>query len=946
MIAMLWIAHKRLRGQPGLALLSAIGIALAVGLAISVPVFAQAVSRAIMEDELQTLSERVGRPALALRIYLLPSSRSPISSQQCLDMAASIAGAYEANLDIPVRSREVTIESVGMMLKTSAEDEFTPAGTLLGNAKVGLVTNIAEHMEIVSGEAMGEAPAGDALSVWMHEAWAMECGAIAGERYVLQPILNPQPIAIRIAGTWLPEDAHDPYWPADPNGNLRSVLLVTPEDYQARVEPHLGNQPVGSVSWAINLDELGFKPELAERYVRGFRRAEVEVRQWLPEARCDVSPLATLEAFLERRQPLTLLLFSFSVPIIGFLLYFLALVANIVVEGQRQATATMVSRGMGTGQMIEASLYEGLILLLAGTPLGVVTGLGIARLMGHTVSFMRFVGHNPLHVSLAGTSIPLILLTMAVTLLARLWPVFRRSRWSIIDYAREAARPPEGSTWLWLYIDLLIIVPTAYAYWQLKQQGTIAILGFKSSGDIFREPLLFLVPVLSMLAASLLAAQLFPLLMRLIDRLIAGRLGLVSCLTLRQLGRQGRQYQSSLLLIMASLSVGVFMASMAASLDRWLVDRTYYRLGADIVFRAEDVAAGQAAWTGASASGTLNAAELSIPWDQLLDIPAVRAGSTVGNYWAEVRVSDKEIVSGTFLALDRVTFPTVAAYRSDFSPAALGELMNRLASRPDGVLVSRGFLEASSRTVGDPLPLKVSADGTTKIELPATIVGVYDYFPTVYEERAPTLVGSLDHLLATAGGVATFDIWLKADLAAMEPEELSLALSRAMNYEVQYQDVRTLISAEQEKKERIGVYGTLSVGFLASLILSGVGLLIQYQKSLRERLFRFATLRAIGLSRRQVIGQVQLEYLLVLLAGVLAGVAIGVQASRLFIPYFRVSTPDGRLPLPPLLLLLDRQSIVAMVAAFAVVQVAAQTGLIRRAMQSQLFSVLRMGSQE
>ncbi len=55
----------------------------------------------------------------------------------------------------------------------------------------------------------------------------------------------------------------------------------------------------------------------------------------------------------------------------------------------------------------------------------------------------------------------------------------------------------------------------------------------------------------------------------------------------------------------------------------------------------------------------------------------------------------------------------------------------------------------------------------------------------------------------------------RPDLAQVAPEEFSQALNRAMNYVVDYKDVRTLVTAEQEKKERIGVYGTLTIGFLA-----------------------------------------------------------------------------------------------------------------------------------
>jgi basic membrane protein A len=52
----------------------------------------------------------------------------------------------------------------------------------------------------------------------------------------------------------------------------------------------------------------------------------------------------------------------------------------------------------------------------------------------------------------------------------------------------------------------------------------------------------------------------------------------------RQLSRQSSRYISALLLVVASLSLGGYMASMAASLDQWLIDRVYYEIGSDLAF--------------------------------------------------------------------------------------------------------------------------------------------------------------------------------------------------------------------------------------------------------------------------------------------------------------------------------------------------------------------------
>ena len=946
-----WIAYRTLRGRLALALMSVLGVALAVGLAVSVPVFAQAVSRAIMEEELARRTEEIGRSPLTLRHYLLPTSQHPMTSQSCLEAAMHLGGIYHRNLNLPVLEVQVRVESGGLLLKTAQEGPYGPAGAYLSNVSLGFLTGIEKRVEIVSGEPLGTVSPQGVANVWLHEGWARELGIQPGEQFTAQPVLQAVPIPVRVAGTWQALDLNDPFWPSSGDATLHTLLLVNPDDYASHVEPFLANVPVASVSWTIHPDEAAFVPELAERYIEGLRRAETEVRQMLPGVQSDVTPQPILQAHLDRRRPLTILLFGFTVPIIGFLLYFLVLVSRIVVENQRRVIATLVSRGMSRDQVFQINLYQGLMILALGTPPGIALGIGAARLMGHTSSFMVFVARSGLDVSLRSVNIGLILLTLAISLLARLWPSIRESRWGMVEYTERTVRLEAGSLFSKLHLELLLAIPTWYLYRQLEQQGSIGILGWQSSGDIFRDPTLFVVPVLFVLTAALWAARLFPWLMRALDRLVAGWLGVVGCLTLRQLGRRSRDYVSSLLLIIASLSIGAFMASMALSLDRWLKDRTLYPLGADVVVQvAEQMPDRGGVTPGMEAVEPLmelvNPDSWLIPRADLMSIPGVQGATWVGYYRALIPVSPTTTARGQIMAIDRLTFPSAAAFRSDFSSAPLGELMNRLGSQPNGVLVSSKMLEEGARRIGDVLPLRISTDGVTEREYQAVIVGVFDYFPTVYDDKLRVVIGNLDHIITTQGGVSSYQIWLRADREAIESRQVALGLADVAPAATDYVDVWERMAEESEAKERIGVYGTLTLGFLASLILSGIGLLIQYQRSLHERLSRFAVLRAIGLSRRELFAHVQLEYLLVLLVGLLAGVLIGVQASRLFIPFFRISTADGSLPIPPLMPLVDRERILVMTVLFGVVQFVVQIGLIWRTMRSELFQVLRMGNQE
>ena len=100
--------------------------------------------------------------------------------------------------------------------------------------------------------------------------------------------------------------------------------------------------------------------------------------------------------------------------------------------------------------------------------------------------------------------------------------------------------------------------------------------------------------------------------------------------------------------------------------------------------------------------------------------------------------------------------------------------------------------------------------------------------------------------------------------------------------------------------ERVGIFGALTIGFLAAAVLSGIGLMVYNYASLQERLFRFTILRAVGLSLRQIVGQVGIEYVILMVYSIAGGAGIGALASALFIPFFQAA--DQNVLYPPTLL--------------------------------------------
>ena len=920
---------RRQQYHRGLGLLALLGVILSVGLVTNASFFSQAVDRVILQQNLAEFSRETRRPPFSTNVYVFPSERNPISLQDSERLSAQIGEALSSEIGLPLRQLGLEISSGTMLLQPVPGSELYGQGSeVLGSVSVIYIADIGTHMQLDAGTRLDDsATSAKILDVWMHDRLAQEMGIQIHDELIVRPNVTFDPVLIRIAGIWHAEDPQDEFWFGDPDSQLNGSLLVRRNDYIKFIQPMVAS---GSreASWYIVLDERRIIPKDSASYLAGFQSGQERIATFLPDVRLNTPPLDPLQDFVQRSEVLTIILLGYNLPAFAILLYFLLLISSIMAQWQGKETALLTSRGMSLSGILRLTFLEQSLLFIIGYPLGIAFGLLIARLMGYTSSFLTFTGRAPLPVSMQGFSFSLTLLALGVSLFSRLWPIVRASRQSIVTEEHEWARPSQGPFWYRYYLDFLLIIPTYYTYLQMRERGSLAGVITGRPEDLYQDPLLIVVPALFVITAALVTMRLFSVAMRLLDVLANRTRWLAAHLALRQLGRQSHEYVSPLLLVIISLSLGIYTLSMAASLDQWLVDRMYYRAGADMTF------------TPLPATGEVGITDgnwVATPQD-FKQVNGVLGATRVGHYPSRIGVAGGEETLARFMAIDRVDFPQIAWWRADLAPEPLGGLLNRLALVPDGILVSQGFLTGNALRVGDQISIQVDATEIFKNRSLFTIVGVFDYFPTVYEEQRITVIGNLDHLTSLFGFVPIHDIWLKIEPSASEAE-IRKSLPGTINLIPSVgRDAGQLIAEERGQMERVGIFGTLTVGFLASASMAILGLLLYSYASLRDRMYRFSVLHAVGLLHRQIVTQVVMEYTFLAAFGALAGTLIGLLASRFFVPYFRVTGERG-IPLPPLIPLTSDQSMANLAIVFTVIIVAAEVSTITSALRRKLVRI-------
>jgi putative ABC transport system permease protein len=940
---MFLLALKRLTSRSLLSLLLLATMSLTVGITACIPAFAGAVSLRIMQQEIDRRSEVKGLPLFSVRVLAEPTAARPMTLAEVERTREWLGNVMQRTLGLPIESVNVEVESPMYRLTPRLGDE-TYTTQYLAGLRVVYAQGLGDHTRIVAGEPYGTLSADpEHLNVWVKQSFLEELAIEVGEIYDLGGLyaVQGQGIPVRIAGTYEVVDDDDPYWLRLLQGQYAQDLLTSAEMFDRHVSERL-EEGASLLSWHFVFDQQRVNLGRAERYISGLEEIGRQVQRNLPSGRVGIAPMEELLRGRRRKTSLSIVLYGFSLPIMVFLVYFVASLSAMQARYQEAETAMLVSRGSTARQVLVVASIESLLLGAASIPAGAAIGLLLAQLLGFATGFLSLAYREPLQVNLSSVDWWLVIGVAAVNLLVRLVAAWRNRRTTIISHGQARARGRSArartirAVTRYLYVALLALV-TAYAYRQLEQRGTLALASLNAF-DPRNDPLLLLAPTLFLFCGPLLAVEAFSLLsvpLGFVGRYLSGVAGY---LAMTNLARDGRHLRIPTYVLILSLSIGVFYASIAKSADIWLLDSKRYAYGADLTF--------QVGAMGEEDRGPQPAASAGIeiplvPSDDYRALDGVRDAARVAEFEATIH-GQRDIPAVRLLALDRLDFPRVAYFRSDYAVHSLGELMNRMALTSNGFLMPSSLASRMRLVEGDTLRLNVNVYQDTLIPFEFVLVGTFDFFPTMFPDRAPVLVVGLDHLEVHTIGVLPHGVWLQLEPQA-EGKAVMAAVRRLQVQPGRVRDLRETLRIESERLERTGVFGLLSICFLAGAALSVADLFVYNTLMLRQRSVSHAVLRALGLTRRQVLRMLMIESVVALAYGLVLGIVGGVFCARLYVPFFALGDASG-LPIPPFIPFIDWQGTIWIAATMGLALLVAQAAVLLRTVRARLFEALRMGN--
>ena len=837
------------------------------------------------------------------------------------------------------------------------------------------ISDLGNHINLLAGTLPPDKPGADGyIGVLVSKLMADRLGMQVGDRYVMftgRQDAGSVRVPVVISGVWEPRDRTESYWFYRPD-KLDIMILTTEPNFRQAIAPIIGSN-INEALWFMDFNGDTVRVWNAAQFNARIDTLMASAKAQKLNLDMASSPQSGLLRYIRDSRALMLQLYTFSVPIFVLVLAFVILVAGLMANNQRAEIAVLRSRGATHWQVLGISLLSACVLALITFGAGAATALGIAEVMGQARSFLSFVGGDVLPVALTSTSLPFGVVAALITVLITVLPVLEATRHTIITYKQERARTMRAPLWQRAWLDVLLLIPAAYWTYLLAKQGTVDIpfLGV-TSRDPLSNPAMFLVPALAIFALTLLLIRLVPLFLRVLAWVTSKFPGVSMLMAARQLSRSPSLYSAPMLLLVLTLALATYTASIATTMDQYMDQQVRYTVGGDMMLVGTGVStqatsSASTASYGSAASistdGTTGGSDLTaalqaaqaedagpryqfVPISDYLKADGVQAATRVGHYPATLHFSVGGNTSGHVMGIDRGDFARIAFWRNDFAAQPFGALMNALASTPDGILVPDKVMAEQVLRVGDSLPVKVQLEGAS-VDITFRVVGSFKLWPSWYpnnKDEGPLIIANLDYIFENSGGQSPYDVWLKVR-PGTDSTALVSSLRKVDASSWKASDVSSMLLDEQTQPARQGLFGMLSIGFLAAGLFTVLGFFLYAVFSFRRRFIELGVLRAMGLSAGQMAFSLAWEMALLLGFGIVAGTVLGFAASRYYIPYLQVGPTDPSRALP-FIVTTDWSAIYALYAVLIILFIVIVAALAILLGRIRIFQAVKLGEAE
>jgi len=765
------------------------------------------------------------------------------------------------------------------------------------NFRFSDISDLEKNIELIEGRMPHYSTSEGKYEVLVSEETMFVRHFKVGDEFLINPPRNVslEPMEIVITGVFRPLVNRELlHLFADISGQNENIFLNNSLFQQKFIDQFLVNETI----WHFTLDYQAIDIHSISRVITVLN----DLESWISERGFSfLMPLTRLlPRFLAYREELIPLLFSLFAPIIIMLFFYLFMVSSMVVDRQKNEISVLKSRGAGRIQLIFAFLVESVIYGAMGLILGPILGIFLTRILGATTGFLEFVNRTALNVELNLVIYYYALAGAILAVVAILLPVISATKSNILEQKKKKSRFAGIPIWKRYFFDIAALIVSIYGLYQFEQMQRDMIAASEVRLSI--DPLLFVVSTLFVMGVGLFFIRLFPLFIEFIYRIGKKYWPLTVYSSLIQVARSIHSYQFLMIFVVMTVSIAMFSATAARTINQNAQDRIRYQGGADHILMAQWRAVG----------GATTQPEGSIPHGELGNVDnevesavryiepdfsiyptlyGVESATKVLNSVGRIHHSDgSEVVR--VMGIEPKGFGLTAWFPQAVLPYHWFHYLNNLAQSQSMVLISRSVAERANLKQFDIFSMHWDPNGRTDF----MVAGIIDYWPTwnpnhtldpVNGRFDSLVVANIDYLQAHSA-LRPYEVWLNLRQDAHAQDLFSDIREQNLRIE-RISDTQQMLTELSREPITLGVNGSLTLVFIISVLITISGFVLFWTLLINSRMLQAGVMMAMGLKLKELVAMTLHEQILTSVLPMGIGVLTGGLSATLFIPVLQMS---------------------------------------------------------
>lgn len=882
-----------------------LGLLITSSLVASIPTYSASVLSKLLIKELENYQIKENHYPGEYSFYLDTQKDPSINQNKFVEELDRMNDRLTQDTGLPLKTKVTVISTIPISVSKQEGDQSTSKSQKYGSIKS--LTELQKHMVLTDGRLPNSSVKDGVYEVLVTEM------ALQKRDMVLNKVLlageGKKQIKIKPVGTFKAKDERDPYWFLSPDSYSNDFILPEKTFRDSFLK--------GNDKWIENI-----------RYFTAFDYHAINMEKFNvllaleAKTKASISEISNAKVFVnfpikeilvtynEKSSQLKTMLWSLNVPILIMVGIYLFMVTRLIIERQRNEIAVLNSRGAKKSQILLIYLLEISSLSLIAFLLGPFIGLFLCKMLGATNGFLQFVQRSPLELRIMKEAFLYEIWAICACILMMMIPIYQAASKSIVHHKQTMTRISGNAGWYTIFIDLALLGLSLYG-WKSFSRRQQDLMTFSDGGSNFSvDPLLFFVPTAFIIGSGLLLLRLYPILLK--SLFILGKrfwpLSLYS--TLVQVSRASKQYLYLMLFLILTIAVGVYSASAARTINSNLEEQLRYENGADlavnVLWPSVNPGSSQAQQYGPNATESkkdskeeeVEASSTPIysepPFDPFLKLKDIEHATKVfrkKDVFAHAKGEDIPAVE--LMGIEPKDFGQTAWFKTTLLEHHWYQYLNLLAKEPSAVLISNEVAEKLGVKTGDYLTLNWNGSDTVEF----VVYGIVKYWPSFNPAKvneseagntAPALVVANLTYVQTFMGLEPYEVWLKT-----KPNSTRASLYEDMKKQgiplTSVQDVQPKLNELKNGAFLLGINGSLSLGFVISIMITFIGFLIYWILTMKSRILQYGIYRAMGIPLKQLIGILFYEQLLTSGVACVIGIGIGSITSTLFVPLFQLS---------------------------------------------------------